>query len=116
MMLMLLVATPAMAQDEELDPETKKQMAIDEAKAAGDASIARASNWGIGFGAGIGACLTIIGAGYGISTIAGRAVESMARQPEVAGNIQGAMIISAALIEGVTFFSLIVCILILVLA
>jgi F-type H+-transporting ATPase subunit c len=35
----------------------------------------------------------------------------MARQPEVAGNIQTAMIISAALIEGATFFALIVCIL-----
>ena len=72
-------------------------------------------NWAIGLGAGLGAALTIIGAGYGISTIAGKAVESMARQPEVAANVQGAMIISAALIEGVSFFSLIVCILILVL-
>jgi F-type H+-transporting ATPase subunit c len=72
-------------------------------------------NWAIGLGAGLGAALTIIGAGYGISTIAGKAVESMARQPEVAPNVQGAMIISAALIEGVSFFSLIVCILILVL-
>ena len=35
----------------------------------------------------------------------------MARQPEVAGNINTAMIISAALIEGVTFFALIVCLL-----
>ncbi len=40
-----------------------------------------------------------------------RAVESMSRQPEVAGNIQTAMIISAALIEGATFFALIVCML-----
>ena len=42
---------------------------------------------------------------------AAAAVESMARQPEVAGNIQTAMIIAAALIEGVTFFALIVCML-----
>jgi F-type H+-transporting ATPase subunit c len=35
----------------------------------------------------------------------------MSRQPEVAGNIQTAMIISAALIEGATFFALIVCML-----
>lgn len=75
----------------------------------------QAPNWAPGFGAGMGAGITIVGAGYGISTIAARSVESMARQPEVAGNVQGAMIISAALIEGVTFFSLIVCILILVL-
>ena len=51
----------------------------------------------------------IIGAGLGIGRIGAAAVESMARQPEVAGNIQAAMIIAAALIEGVTFFALIVC-------
>ena len=73
------------------------------------------ANPGPGLGAGIGAGLTILGAGLGISLIASRTVESMARQPEVAGKVQGAMIVSAALIEGATFFSLIVCILILVL-
>jgi F-type H+-transporting ATPase subunit c len=55
--------------------------------------------------------LIIIGAGLGIGRIGGSAVESMSRQPEVAGNIQTAMIISAALIEGATFFALIVCLL-----
>ncbi|MBN2024242.1 MAG: ATP synthase F0 subunit C [Pirellulales bacterium] len=59
--------------------------------------------------AAFGAGLIIIGAGYGIGKIGSCAVESMARQPEVAGNIQTAMIISAALIEGATFFALIVC-------
>ena len=53
----------------------------------------------------------ILGAGFGISRIGSAAVESMARQPEVAGNIQTGMIISAALIEGATFFGLIVCML-----
>ena len=61
-------------------------------------------------GAAFGAGLIIIGAGYGIGKIGSCAVESMARQPEVAGSIQTAMIISAALIEGATFFALIVCI------
>ena len=61
-------------------------------------------------GAAFGAGLVIFGAGYGIGKIGSCAVESMARQPEVAGNIQTAMIISAALIEGATFFALIVCI------
>lgn len=60
-------------------------------------------------GAALGAGLVILGAGLGIGRIGGSAVESMARQPEVAGNIQTAMIISAALIEGATFFALIVC-------
>ncbi len=53
----------------------------------------------------------ILGAGYGIGKIGSAAVESMARQPEVAGNVQTAMIIAAALIEGATFFALIVCML-----
>jgi F-type H+-transporting ATPase subunit c len=57
-----------------------------------------------------GAGLIIIGAGYGIGRIGSCAVESMARQPEVAGNIQTAMIITAAMLEGVTLFALIVCI------
>jgi len=61
-------------------------------------------------GGAIGAGLVILGAGYGISKIGSAAVESMARQPEVASSIQTAMIISAALIEGATFFALIVCI------
>ena len=56
----------------------------------------------------IGAGLVIIGAAYGIGSLARGAVESMARQPEIAGNIQTAMIIAAALIEGVTFFALII--------
>ena len=58
----------------------------------------------------IGVGLIILGAGFGISKIGSSAVESMARQPEVATNIQTGMIISAALIEGATFFALIVCI------
>jgi F-type H+-transporting ATPase subunit c len=56
-----------------------------------------------------GAGLIAIGAGYGIGRLAGSALESMARQPEVAGNIQTAMIIAAALIEGFTFFALVIC-------
>ena len=59
----------------------------------------------------IGAGLVIIGAAMGIGSLAKGAVESMARQPEIAGNIQTAMIIAAALIEGVTFFALVIIIL-----
>lgn len=58
----------------------------------------------------IGAGITILGAGWGIGRIGAQAVENMARQPEVAGQIQTAMIIAAALIEGVTLFALVVCI------
>ena len=84
---LVLVATPIMAQDE--NPNEKSMIYL-----------------GGAFGAG----LVILGAAYGIGSIGSKAVESMARQPEVAGNIQTAMIISAALIEGATFFALIVCI------
>lgn len=57
----------------------------------------------------MGAAITLLGAGYGIGRIGSSAVESMARQPELANKIQTAMIIAAALIEGATFFALIVC-------
>jgi len=77
---------------------------------AAEAGAAAGTSWQILSGAAIGAGLVIIGAGYGIGKIGSCAVESMARQPEVAGNIQTAMIIAAALIEGATFFGLIVCI------
>ena len=63
-------------------------------------------------GAGIGAGLAIVGAGIGIGLIGRGATEGMARQPEIAGNIQTAGIILAALVEGATFFALIVCLLI----
>lgn len=65
---------------------------------------------GAGIGAGLGAALTIMGAGYGFGKIGAAALESMARQPEVAGKVQIAMIVIAALLEGATFFALIVCI------
>lgn len=71
---------------------------------------AMAADGGTHFSGAIGAGVTLIGAGLGIGKIGAAAVESMARQPEVAGQIQTAMIIAAALIEGVTFFALIVCI------
>ena len=70
-----------------------------------------AAGFSLNPGAAFGAGLVIIGAALGIGRIGGQAVESMSRQPEAAGNIQTAMIISAALIEGATFFALIVCML-----
>lgn len=63
----------------------------------------------MGVGAGIGAGLVCIGAAKGIGHLAGNAVEAMARQPEVRNNAFIAMIIAAALIEGFTFFALVVC-------
>jgi F-type H+-transporting ATPase subunit c len=65
--------------------------------------------FGIRFSGSFGAGLVVIGAALGIGKLASSAYESMARQPEVAGNIQTAMIIAAALIEGFTFFALYIC-------
>lgn len=62
--------------------------------------------------AAVGAGLALIGGGLGIGRIGGSAVEAMARQPEMAGQIQTAMIIAAALVEGATFFALIVCLIV----
>src|SRR5438445_685315 len=67
---------------------------------------------GSGVGSTIGAAIAIVGAGYGFGRIGSAALESMARQPEVAGRIQTAMIVIAALLEGATFFALLVCLLV----
>ncbi len=94
LVVMLLVTAPAMAQ----------------APAAGgdhSTSLSGTTKFGLGIGAG----LVIIGAGFGFGRIGGSALESMARQPEVAARVQTAMIIIAALLEGATFFALAICLL-----
>ena len=63
------------------------------------------------FAAGIGAGLAVIGGAAGIGRLAASAMEGVARQPQAAGDIRGAMIIAAALIEGVTLFAEVICIL-----
>ena len=63
-------------------------------------------------GKGLGAGLTVIGAGIGVGLIGSRMTESMARQPEIAGNIQTAAIILAALVEGAALFGLVIAFLI----
>jgi F-type H+-transporting ATPase subunit c len=92
-LVVLLVAAPVLAQE----------------KAAAAPGTVSQKGFSIFLGGAFGAGLVIIGAGLGIGRIGATAVESMARQPEVAGNIQAAMIVAAALIEGVTFLALIVC-------
>lgn len=101
--LLLLCGATALAAD---DPG-----AAATAGAAAAAAPAGPSGFSIYLGAAIGCGMIIIGAAYGIGKIGSSAVESMARQPEVASSINTAMIIAAALIEGVTFFGLIVCLL-----
>ena len=64
-------------------------------------------------GAAIGAGIAAIGAGLGIGKIGSSAMEGIARQPEMAGNIRTSMLIIAALIEGVALLAVIVCMLVL---
>ena len=62
-------------------------------------------------GAAVGAGLAVIGAGLGIGKIGGQAMDAMARQSEKMGDIRTAMIIAAALVEGVAFFAVIIALL-----
>jgi F-type H+-transporting ATPase subunit c len=96
--VVMLLAAPAFAADAEKPADAAP-------------AVTSAPGFSMNLGAAFGSGLVILGAGLGIGRIGATATESMARQPEVAGKIQGAMIIAAALIEGVTFFALIVCML-----
>ena len=98
--VMMLVVAPALA----ADPEKPAGDKAPEGTPAASAAPLVSMNLGAAFGAG----LIILGAGLGIGRIGAASVESMARQPEVAGKINMAMILSAALIEGATFFALVV--------
>ncbi len=56
--------------------------------------------------AAIGMGLAVIGAGIGVGTIGGKAVEAIARQPEAVGDIRASMILTAALVEGAALIAL----------
>ena len=71
---------------------------------------------GIGkLGAAIGAGIDVLGAVFGIGKIGGSAMEAMARQPEISGDLRMNMIIAAALVEGVALIAIVVCLLTLIL-
>jgi F-type H+-transporting ATPase subunit c len=63
-------------------------------------------------GAGMGAGVVTLGAAFGIGKIGSAAMEAIARQPEASNKVQTAMIIAAALIEGVALFGVLICLLI----
>ena len=60
----------------------------------------------VGTLAALGAGLAVIGAGIGLGQIGGKAVEAIARQPEAAGDIRGAMILMAAFMEGAALIAI----------
>ena len=64
--------------------------------------------------AGIASGLAIIGGGLGIGKLAASAMEGIARQPNASGDIRGAMIVAAGLIEGATLFALVIMILLVI--
>ncbi|MDD5209221.1 MAG: ATP synthase F0 subunit C [Elusimicrobiales bacterium] len=67
---------------------------------------------GLGYiGAGLGAGLVLIGAALGIGKLAAAALDGTARQPEAGPALRTTMIIAAALIEGLAFFGLVICLL-----
>ncbi|MEE2819152.1 MAG: ATP synthase F0 subunit C [Planctomycetota bacterium] len=80
---------------------------VNTALAAPEAAEGAAAAGG-GIGGGLAAGLGAVGAGLGIGRIGGSAVESIARQPEMAGSIGTNMIITAALVEGVALFAVVV--------
>ncbi len=69
-------------------------------------------SYGANFAAAIGAGIVVLGAARGIGNIGASATESIARQPEAAKDISGAMLLSCALIEGVALFGVVVTLLV----
>ncbi len=63
--------------------------------------------------AALGVGLAVIGAGYGIGLIGGKAMDAIARQPEAAGDIRNNMILAAALIEGAALIGILLSVFIL---
>lgn len=59
--------------------------------------------------AGLGAAGATIGGAYGIGRLSAASMEAIARQPEAAGDIRGVMILTAAMIEGVALFAVVIC-------
>ncbi len=62
-------------------------------------------------GAALGAGIVAIGAGFGLGKIGSSAMEAISRQPEAASDIRASMIVIGALLEGVSLFAVIVCVL-----
>jgi len=106
MLPLVFAGTPALAQEEDAAATEQVGGTPDSVSFVVPDSSATAY-----LGVAIGLGLIVMGAARGIGNIGSSAVESMARQPEAAGNIQGGMLLTAALIEGVALFSVVVALL-----
>ena len=108
---LLFLASPALGQEDEAAHAGAAVAAEDE----GTPSFVFLQDKGASLlGAAIGAGLVIMGGAAGISRIGSAAAESMARQPEAVGSINGVAIILAAMIEGATLFAVVVCLLVVI--
>ena len=105
----MALAAPAFAQDHAADAAGLHKQEIEKITAERSGQFRLFDN-AAAAGA-IGAGLVLIGGGSAIGRIGGSAVEAMARQPEAAGNINVAMLITAAMVEGATLFGVVVCML-----
>ncbi len=76
-------------------------------QAAEPESVRAALNNNALLGAGIGIGLAIVGAGIGLGRIGGQAAEAIARQPEASGEIRGAALLFAVLLEGATIIAMV---------
>ncbi len=112
--LFLLPATPALAAAP-ATPGTQTTVAAPAGGAAGAGAYAVPINGLIAVGAAIGAGIAVVGGGKGIGMIGAHAVDATARQPEMGGRIFTTMIISAALIEGIALFAIVIALLCLIL-
>ncbi len=97
-------ANPGMQAQQEISPADQKTIAKD----AGEDWVLIGGQGLIVFGACLGAGVAVFGGARGIGSIGASAMEAIARQPEAYGQIFTAMLISAALIEGFTFFALVI--------
>lgn len=100
-----LINAPGFAQDSaggsaKADDAHQQDVAVGKAQGGG--------GLGMGLGGGLAAGLAAVGAGIGIGLIGGGTVGAIARQPEMAGPIGTNMIITAALVEGVALFAVVV--------
>jgi F-type H+-transporting ATPase subunit c len=99
LLLVFAATSPLFAQDKGAKSETKDDHVIKSEQVI-------KSN---GSGPGIGMGLAVVGIGIGIGLIGYAALSGIARQPEQAGAIQGAMLILAGLVEGAGIIALILC-------
>ncbi len=70
-------------------------------------SVEIAHEW-MKLGAALTAVVAVFGAAYAISVIARSAIDNIARQPEASNDLRSSMVVAAALVEGITFFALVI--------